>query len=228
MSDTTPIVTSFNTFDKGVVAFVGLFGLIGFLRGFTKEVLSIAAWIAAVLIAFYSFPFVEPLVREIIPYPIFSYILTSLVLFLMPLIAFSMIVQNIAHRASLSALGGLDRSLGLLFGIIKAGAILIFLFFLSALFWKTADKRPLFLQTSRSLPLIIEGVRLVSPFIPKAYLSPETIRNLTAKAEVNPRALMFDLARPLPKEINSGAEQASPYRDDQRRKMNELFQTYAE
>jgi membrane protein required for colicin V production len=228
MPDTAPIITSFNTFDVGIVVFIGFSALIGIMRGFTKEILSIGAWAGASAVAFFLFPLLKPLTREFIGQPFISDVVTGLGLFIASLIAFSLFIHNISDAVKDSMLGGIDRSLGLLFGVTRAGLVLVVLFLLTGLVWKTPEKRPFLLQTSRTLPLIARSAEIVAHFIPAEYLSKETLKNLTKKIDRSPQELMFELANPAPTAINADTDQVSDYGNGQRRNMNRLFQNYAE
>src|SRR5580658_5111428 len=75
-----------NRLDIIVVAVVAISGLFAFIRGFTREALSIAAWIGAAVVAFYGRPYVEPyMLRLFSPgWVLLADILTYLVPFLIP------------------------------------------------------------------------------------------------------------------------------------------------
>ena len=53
--------------DIAVVAIIAVSALFAFFRGFTREVLSIVAWLGAVAVAFYSGPFVRDKMDGILP-----------------------------------------------------------------------------------------------------------------------------------------------------------------
>ena len=47
-------------FDLAMLAVLALSALLAFFRGFVREVLGVGAWIGAIIIAYWFFPFVSP------------------------------------------------------------------------------------------------------------------------------------------------------------------------
>ena len=228
MSEGTAMTATLNSIDMGVIFLTGLSAFIGVLRGFTKEILSIGGWAGAVALTFFGFPYAKPFVQQWVGHPFLSSIVTVGLLFLSSLIAFILIIRNISELVRGSRLSGLDRSLGLLFGILRALAILILLYFLSSFIWKTEDRRPLLIKSARSLPLITEMARRAASIIPAYYLSPGLLKSLHSKIEQTPQDLIFELAKPPLKDIDSASESISKYGNGQRLEMNRLFQNYGE
>ena len=56
---------NFTLFDGGVAAILFISAVLAYSRGFVREILSIAGWIGAGVVAFYFSPQVVPLVQEI-------------------------------------------------------------------------------------------------------------------------------------------------------------------
>ena len=50
--------------DIAVISIIGISAVLAYLRGFTKETLSIIAWVGAILITYYSFDFLIPYANE--------------------------------------------------------------------------------------------------------------------------------------------------------------------
>ncbi len=121
----------FTLVDGIVLAVIVLSAVLAYARGFVRESLSIAGWIAAALAGFALAPRVEPLVREI---PILSDLIgTSCELgllaafaavFAAALILVSLVTPLIAGAVQNSALGPLDQGFGFMFGIVR-GVLLI-------------------------------------------------------------------------------------------------------
>src|SRR3990172_5276058 len=85
------------------VALVILFsGIFAFIRGFVHEILAVVSWVGAALSTLFAFPFALPQVQKVIA---------------IPLVALA--TRLLARKVQSSALGPLDRSLGLLFGFLR-------------------------------------------------------------------------------------------------------------
>lgn len=122
---------SFTLVDGAVALVIIVSAILAYSRGLVRELLSIAGWIIAAVVAYALAPRAEPLVREI-PYvgdilgdsceltviasfaAVFAIALMIVALFT-PL--FSSLIRN-------SALGGIDQGLGFFFGVLR-GILLI-------------------------------------------------------------------------------------------------------
>ncbi|GAB4307437.1 MAG: CvpA family protein [Roseovarius sp.] len=120
------------TIIDGVVALVVvLSAMLAYSRGLVREVLAIAGWVAAGVVAFIFAPEVEPLVSEI---PVagdlladsceLSMVAAFTVVFAVALLAASLITPLFASLVQRSALGGVDQALGFLFGVAR-GVVLV-------------------------------------------------------------------------------------------------------
>ena len=120
------------TIIDGVVALViVLSALLAYSRGFVRESLAIAGWIAAGIVAFIFAPQLEPLVKEIPVVGDFisdscelSMIGAFAVVFAVALIVASLITPLFSSLVQRSALGGLDQGLGFIFGVAR-GILLV-------------------------------------------------------------------------------------------------------
>jgi len=120
------------TLVDGVVGFVLLVSaLLAYSRGFVREVLSIAGWVIAAVVAFLYAGEVEPLVKEI---PVVSDIIGTncelamlgafCIVFIGTLIIVSIFTPLLASMVQNSALGSLDQGLGFMFGAAR-GVLLV-------------------------------------------------------------------------------------------------------
>jgi len=120
------------TIIDGVVALViVLSALLAYGRGFVREAMAIAGWIAAATLAFLFAPRVEPLVREL---PFIGEFLSDscelsvigafalvLAITLIIVSVFTALFSSLVQR---SILGGLDQGLGFIFGVAR-GILLV-------------------------------------------------------------------------------------------------------
>jgi len=142
--------------------------LLAFLRGFVREILGIAAWIGAAWLAMSTFHALEPPVRRFIPDVAIADPVAFGTIFLVALIVFSLIAGLLGRLSRLSALGGLDRSLGILFGLLRGAALVIAAYIAGGLV-TTVDHWPQPVLQARVLPLTYEGARWVRGELPAEY-----------------------------------------------------------
>lgn len=127
------------TIIDGVVAIVIVVSaLLAYSRGFVREVLAIAGWVGATILAFIFADQAQPLLQQI-PLPdSLAFILESCELsiiaafaavFAVALIVFAIFTPLFSGVVQRSALGGLDQGLGFLFGVARGVLLVAVAFF---------------------------------------------------------------------------------------------------
>ncbi|XWN33775.1 MAG: CvpA family protein [Devosia sp.] len=110
--------------DGVVIAVVFVSALLAMFRGFVREVLSIAAWVAAAILAYVFYGELMPFVTEYVNNRAIAIGLSAAAIFLVALIVVSLITMKIADYVADSPIGALDRLLGFLFGAAR-GLLLV-------------------------------------------------------------------------------------------------------
>jgi membrane protein required for colicin V production len=121
----------FTIIDGVVAAVVIISALLSYSRGLVREVMAIAGWVAAAILAFLFAPTVEPMVREIPVVGEFvaescelSMIGGFAIVFAISLIVVSLFTPLFSSIVQRSAAGGVDQGLGFLFGVAR-GILLV-------------------------------------------------------------------------------------------------------
>jgi membrane protein required for colicin V production len=101
------------------------------IRGFMREVLSIAAWVIAALVTLYSFSKLLPFAKTYFNNDIVAYAVVIGGTFLLTLLVVSVITVRFSDMVLDSRIGALDRTMGFLFGLARGLVIVVvaFLFF---------------------------------------------------------------------------------------------------
>jgi len=190
-----------NALDIVVIAVIVVSGLLAFSRGIVRELLSVGGWVAAALVALYSFEYVQPIAREWIPITMVADIAAALVVFVATLVIASIISNVIAARVRDTPFRALDRSLGLLFGIVR-GAVLLCLAFLLVNWLAKPDEPPEWVTAAKSRPLLAQGAKLLVALAPKGLVD-ETASKVDQMKGVTDDAVEADramrrLTRPSP------------------------------
>ena len=168
--------------DLIVVAIIGLSALFGFVRGFLREVLSIGAWIVAGLATYFGLPYLRPFALQYISHELIADVATGVAIFLVVLVVASVISHVITRSVRESALGPLDRSLGILFGIAR-GAVIVSVALLICDNFYAPDNRPQWIKDARTLPVVQVGADFVRQFVPASVAAQAQSTADTAKQQ---------------------------------------------
>jgi membrane protein required for colicin V production len=139
--------------DLIVLGVVLLSALLAAVRGFTREVLAIASWIAAAVAALVLHPHLLPYVKTHIANPTIALVVTIAAIFLVTLVVVSFITVQLSDFVLDSRIGAVDRSLGFLFGAARGFLICVvgFIFFN----WLVKpDMQPDWVVQARTRPLL--------------------------------------------------------------------------
>lgn len=101
--------------------------MVGIFRGFVREMLSVLSWVAAAVVAFMYGEMAVNWVKPIFSDPNLALAVSYVLVFLAALIVFSIISYLIARIFSATGLTGIDRSLGMVFGAIRAAFVIALL-----------------------------------------------------------------------------------------------------
>jgi len=180
-----------NVADAGVVAVVAISALIGFARGFIREVFGLGAWVGAIILAIWFHDLVLPPILRWTDDPAIANPLSYAAIFLPSLIVLSMITHAIGHAVRTSMLGSLDRTIGLVFGIARAGLLLAAAYVV--LGWLQAPPAwPDAVKQARSTPYAYELTVWLVQFLPERYRPnivepPEPLSHADLPLQANPR-----------------------------------------
>jgi membrane protein required for colicin V production len=171
--------------DLGVLGILAISALLAFMRGLVREVLGIGAWVGAVMAAIAGLPIARGFVKTWISDPSWIDPVSFLVVFLVTLIVLSIIARWIGYLVRNSALGGVDRTLGLVFGLAR-GAALVILAYIGMGLFLPANHWPDPVLQARTLDPAYQGAAWVVEKLPPDYrprlYAPPAGRETTAEA----------------------------------------------
>lgn len=152
-------------FDYGVLTVLGLSLVLGALRGLMREMVSLAGWIAAFVLATAFSGIVAVQMPESLG-PLLSGLLGFLLIFIGVLLASGMLGLVLSLLVRAVGLGFLDRLLGAAFGVVRGVAIVLLAVLLAGLtplprepFWRQAVLSGPFETVALALgPYLPEGV----------------------------------------------------------------------
>lgn len=124
-------------------------GLLAMIRGFMREILSIAAWGVAALATLYAYPRLLPTMKQYVNSDMAAAGVTVVGVFLITLLVVSVITVRISDMILDSRIGALDRSLGFLFGLGRGLVIVVVAFVFFA--WLVPDRsQPEWVKSAKS------------------------------------------------------------------------------
>ena len=154
-------------------------GLLALMRGFTREVLSLVAWGAAAVAAYFAIkqPGLVEWAKTNVPYlekDILAQIAVGATAFLTVLIVVSVISVKISDWVVDSAAGSFDRTLGFIFGVAR-GFIFVAIAYLFYGWLLPFDKQEPWVRSAYSLPMIKSAGEGLLSFMPPDIA--ETLNN---------------------------------------------------
>jgi membrane protein required for colicin V production len=141
--------------DLVLLAVMLISGLLAMVRGFMREILSIAAWGAAALVTLFAFSKLLPTAKTYFNNDTVASVVVVAGVFIGTLIVVSIITVRISDMILDSRIGALDRTLGFLFGLARGLLIVVvaYQFFV----WLVPDKqRPDWVTTAKSR-VVLQG-----------------------------------------------------------------------
>jgi membrane protein required for colicin V production len=231
------MISSFNMFDLGLLAIIVVFGLIGFSFGITRMLLGIAGWVGAVFFTFYAylsngFEFIHPFVGHYITDPFLSDLVIGVVLFVIFLMILNFLNRSFSTYIKKSILGGIDRSLGLLFGFTLAVGLSSSVFLVINLMSYPKDW-PHAMQSARSVSILASSAKNISQLLPHSLLknlglNPEKINNHPLDSNESSEKLVENLSRPQPSSLKQQekGKKSQVYKKEQVTEMDQLFENH--
>ncbi|MCV3210325.1 CvpA family protein [Mesorhizobium sp. YC-39] len=138
--------------DGILVGFTLVSAMLAMVRGFSREILSIIAWIAAAAAAYFFYQPVLPYVQPYIDNEKIAMAAAAGIVFVVALIVVSVITMKLADWIIDSRIGALDRTLGFLYG--AARGILVIAVALLFFNWLAGAKAPGWVANAKSRPLL--------------------------------------------------------------------------
>ncbi len=119
-----------NSLDIAILIIVAISALIALGRGLIKEVLSIIGWVLAIIAVIYLMPILTPFAEKYIDNSSAAAVATASGIVILFFIIWIILTSKIIGSIRNSKLSGLDRVLGLFFGIFRAFLLVVLVYIL--------------------------------------------------------------------------------------------------
>ncbi|MGL6159355.1 CvpA family protein [Microbulbifer sp.] len=120
-----------NWADWTILAIVAISTLIGLSRGFVRETLSLLTWVAAFVVAMMFRDELAPLLSRLVDTPSLQVIAAFAILFIFTLLAGAGLNMTLSAFVEATGLSGTDRVLGMVFGLLRGGIVVLALLILA-------------------------------------------------------------------------------------------------
>jgi membrane protein required for colicin V production len=112
-----------NILDIAIISILTISGLIGVFRGLVRELMSLVGWVVSAWLAWRFASIFAPVFDSMVQSADVRMAAAFISIFLVSLVIFALVSYFISTIMNRSALKGLDRTLGMLFGLLRGGII---------------------------------------------------------------------------------------------------------
>lgn len=177
--------------DLVVIGVVLISALLAAVRGFTREVLAIVAWVVAAAAAWFLHKPALPYAKQYIANDTIALVAAIAAIFILTLIVVSILTVKISDLILDSRIGALDRTLGFVFGAGRGLLLCVigWVFFS----WLSSGKMPEWAANAKSRPMLESTGQSLQNMLPG-----------------DPEELLKKLRKPRPEGEPAGPDDASP------------------
>ena len=154
-------------FDYAVIAILAISAIVGFIRGATREMVTVLSFLFAAMAAMFGLRYTGPIGRAAIDPDWAGNVAAVVVVFLVAYIVLRLLGAAVTRGVkSTQVLGMLDRSVGLGFGLVRAA---VFLGAMNLLFNAATppERVPAWISEAKLYPLTTAAGRVLTTFAPK-------------------------------------------------------------
>lgn len=153
-------------FDYIVLFLLACSVVIGLVRGFVREILSLASWMIALVIANAYAENLALLLPESIPGNMIRLIVAFLALFILVKLLFGLFSMAVESLVKATGLGVVNRSFGVLFGVARGVVMVLVLVLVCG---ATAIPQQPFWRNAMLRPFVMDVVSRVIPYLPAEF-----------------------------------------------------------
>ena len=149
--------------DYAILAVIGISGVISLMRGFVREALSLAGWVAAFWIALALSGRVAAWLEGYVTVPSVRVAIAFAVLFFGVLLMCGVVLRMVGLLVERTGMSGTDRTLGIVFGVLRGIVVMGVLVLLAGL---TPLPRDSWWSQSIFLPHFVELANEIRLYLP--------------------------------------------------------------
>jgi len=225
--------------DSIVIGIVLVSAIVSFLRGFIREILTIFGVLGGVIAAYLFGSTIEGEVYNfilpadfkdgdklfgMIPFDMAATVIAFGGLFILVVVALSILSHFLAESASEYGLGAVDRTLGVFFGLAR-GALIVGLLYLPVFLFLSDDDKGKWFKESQTIVYVDMTSDYLASFIPGFDEGKENDENLAKAAAKKIDVLKDEMKEKIEKEVTSTiSKEAEGYKDEARNNLDNLIE----
>ncbi|MFC4486982.1 MULTISPECIES: CvpA family protein [Tepidiphilus] len=157
-----------NGFDYAVVAVIGISLLVGAWRGGVSELLSVMAWVVAIVLGWvFCWPIGQVFYARWFSDPLLQRVLGFATIFLAVFMLAALMRYALRELLRAVGLGGIDRVFGAVFGVVRGVAVVLLC--TAALLAVGVQEAPWWRQSSTA-PWIVAALQRLEPWLPRGLI----------------------------------------------------------
>ena len=159
-------IAALNIVDFATIVVLVISGVLATLRGLTREIMGLAGWPISIVAARLSAPYIELLLTDMIRVEGISNALAWGIPFIVVVVLWFAFSSVVSPGLSKAGLGGLDRWLGFLFGLIRGFVIVLVIYVGAVIGADGEDRLPGLVTDAQIIPALRESAHLMSGVLP--------------------------------------------------------------
>ena len=159
-------IAALNIVDFATIIVLVISGVLATLRGMTREIMGLAGWPISIVAARLTAPYLEPLLTDTIRVEGISSALAWGIPFIVVVVLWFAFASVVSPGLSKAGLGGLDRWLGFLFGLIRGFVIVLVIYVGAVIAAEGEDRLPGLITDAQIIPALRESAHLMSGVLP--------------------------------------------------------------
>lgn len=176
---------SFSIFDIIILSLVSFSLFFGIYRGSINIIINFIGFIASIVLAILAYPCIKPFLLNYVTNELFVSIISAVVSYICSLILFTFITSKIVGLCSTFSGGFLDRTLGLILGVIRGWIFAVIIFAGVAIFSSGSyveaentgelitkidkEKYPAWLSSSKTTPYLQDFLNKIYQMLPEDW-----------------------------------------------------------
>ena len=212
--------------DVLVIITVFLSVIFALYRGLVRELLGITSWIVAGIVGLYSYSWMQPLMGKMIDNEVIAGMSGAILVAVGVLVFMTLLNAGITSKLRESSLSGLDRILGLLFGVFRAW-LLIGVIYIGASMIFSSKQLLMAEEENISVYYIQQSAEILEKFIPETIKKDIQSYEQGSLKEKQIKKIGKEISKEIKKEIVEEAEQIKEeiveYKEETRDSLDALI-----
>ena len=159
-------ITALTLIDYAALLVLLVSGGLATLRGMTRELMGLIGWPIAIIAAKLSAPYLQPVLADAIKIEGISEALAWGIPFVIVVVLWFAFSSLVSPGLSKAGLGGLDRWLGCLFGLIRGFLIVLLIYTGVVVALEGEERLPSMVADSQVTPMLRGGAHVMSGLLP--------------------------------------------------------------